>query len=126
MHWYLAVLRKYAVVEGRARRKEYWMYILINYLLMNVLALLGWSLGFRSPADKNILLHWYALAVLIPTISVGVRRMHDTDHCGWWLLLPLVNLVLLIEDGGYRANRYGPDPKAVARPRASGSVQIDE
>jgi uncharacterized membrane protein YhaH (DUF805 family) len=60
----VAVLRKYAVVKGRARRKEYWMYILINYLLMNVLVLLGWSLGFRSPADKNVLLHWYALVAL--------------------------------------------------------------
>jgi len=87
MHWYLAVLRKYAVVKGRARRKEYWMYILINYLLMTVLVLLGWLLGFRSSADENVLLHWYELAVLIPTIAVGVRRMHDTDHSGWWLLL---------------------------------------
>ena len=126
MHWYLAVLRNYAVVEGRARRKEYWMYILINYLLMNVVALLGWLLGFRSPADKNVLLHWYASAVLIPTVAVGVRRMHDTDHSGWWLLLPLVNLVLLVEDGCYRTNRYGPDPKAVARPRDRDSVQIHQ
>jgi uncharacterized membrane protein YhaH (DUF805 family) len=116
MQWYLAALRNYAVFKGRARRKEYWMYSLCNFLVMNVVAFASWLLGFTSQADRGLLVKWYAIAVLIPTIAVGVRRMHDTDHSGWWLLLPGVNLILAMQDGGYRANRFGADPKRVARP----------
>jgi len=105
MNWYLEVLKKYAVFQGRARRKEYWMFFLFNFII-------GFVLGFISGMLRAPVLYYlYALAVLIPGIAVGVRRMHDTDHSGWWLLFPFVNLVFACMDGTPGPNRFGPSPK---------------
>lgn len=113
MKWYLKVLKNYAVFNGRARRKEYWMFFLVNVIVAFVI---GTIVGFiaalmhsRAIAD---LAQLYSLAVLIPGIAVGVRRMHDSDHSGWWLLLPIVNLVFLCISGTPGQNRFGDDPKA--------------
>ena len=100
MNWYLEVLKKYAVFDGRARRKEYWMFFLINFIIAVVLGLIETIVGTI-----------YELVVLIPSIAVGVRRMHDTDRSGWWLLLPLVNLVFLAQEGHPGDNQYGLNPK---------------
>ena len=107
MGWYIAVLKKYAVFSGRARRKEYWTFILFNLLVAFVL---GFVEGLAG--GPGILASLYSLAVLIPSIAVGVRRMHDTDHSGWWLLLPIVNLVFAVTEGTRGDNRFGSDPKA--------------
>lgn len=107
MNQYLTVLKKYAVFSGRARRSEYWMFFLFNFLAAVVLTIVGGLIG-----DNGVLSGVYQLAVLIPSIAVGVRRMHDTDHRGWWLLLPIVNLIFAVIDGDRRENRFGPDPKA--------------
>ena len=107
MSWYLAVLKKYAVFSGRARRNEYWMLVLFNCIIGFVLVFIESIVG--SPA---IIADIYSLAVFIPGIAVGVRRMHDTDHSGWWLLFPLVNLVFVCIEGTRGNNRFGPDPKA--------------
>jgi uncharacterized membrane protein YhaH (DUF805 family) len=108
MNWYLEVLKKYAVFSGRARRKEYWMFFLFNVIIAFVL---GFVEGLAG--GPGVLGNLYALAVLIPGIAVGVRRMHDTDHSGWWLLLPIVNLVFLVQESQQGDNRFGSNPKAI-------------
>lgn len=105
MNWYFDVLKKYAVFQGRARRKEYWMFFLFNVIIAFVLGFVSGML--RTP----ILSYLYTLAVLVPGIAVGVRRMHDTDHSGWWLIVPIVNLVFACIEGTPGPNRFGPNPK---------------
>lgn len=115
MKWYLEVLKKYAVFSGRARRKEYWMFILFNLIIGFALGLIEGIVGGGTPkGDRSILITIYQLAILIPSIAVGVRRMHDTNHNGWWLLFPVVNLVFAVLEGTQGENRYGSDPKAVS------------
>ena len=112
MNWYLKVLKQYAVFSGRARRKEYWMFFLFNLLISLALAFMEGLLGIARNNDQSVLSNIYSLAVLIPSIAVGIRRMHDTNRSGWWLLLPIVNLIFLAQDGQSGENRFGPDPKA--------------
>lgn len=113
MEWYLEALRKYADFSGRARRKEYWMFSLLNAIT---------QVGIIVVADLVssavvVAFYLYALAMVIPALAVAVRRLHDTGRSGWWLLIaaiPLVNLLLLffmIEDGNPGPNKYGADPK---------------
>ena len=106
MKWYVDVLKKYAVFNGRARRKEYWMFVLINVLISAALGFVGGLIGL------SIIGSIYSLAVLVPSIAVGVRRMHDTDHSGWFLLIPFYNLYLAVTDGQRSENRFGSDPKS--------------
>lgn len=114
MNWYLAVLKQYAVFSGRARRKEYWMFVLFNVIISFVLGLV---LGLAGAGDGGeVIINLFSLAVLIPSIAVGVRRMHDTDHSGWWILLPIVNLIFACTEGSSGPNRFGPNPKLVAQP----------
>lgn len=111
MNWYLEVLKKYSVFGGRARRKEYWMFFLFNVIIEVVLGIVQGILGMASESGVGLLTNIYTLAILIPAIAVGVRRMHDTDHSGWWLLLPIVNLIFAVSEGQRGDNRFGPDPK---------------
>ena len=117
MEWYLTVLKKYAVFAGRARRKEFWVYMLVSLVLVLVLGVLNVLIGADVPALPT----FYCLAVLIPSLAVTVRRLHDTDRSAWWLLILLVPIVgagvLLVFaaiPGGATANRFGASPKAVA------------
>lgn len=110
MNWYLAVLKKYAVFSGRARRKEYWMFFLFSTLISVALTILDSVLGFNSTGN-GILSSIYSLAVIIPSIAVGVRRMHDVGKSGWFLLIPIYNLILACTAGDAGSNEYGPDPK---------------
>ena len=114
MSWYLTALKSYAVFTGRSRRREYWMFFLFNILIAFGLGIVEGALGLAPQSKESVLATIYQLAVLIPSIAVGVRRMHDTDHSGWWLLLPIVNLVLLATEGQKGQNRFGADPKATA------------
>lgn len=111
MDWYLGVWKKYATFTGRARRTEYWMFILFNFLVTFVLSFIDGLLGLAGDNGYGPLYGIYALAVFIPTLAVGVRRMHDTDHSGWWLLLPIVNLIFSLLPGTVGPNRFGADPK---------------
>ena len=112
--WYPEVLKKYAVFSGRAHRKEYWFFFLANVLIMLALSLLAEMSGAGL---IRILYTLYWLAVLVPSIAVGVRRLHDTGRSGWWMLLglvPIVGLVLLVFlvlEGKRGPNAYGPDPR---------------
>ena len=107
----MAVLKKYAVFAGRARRKEYWMFVLFNTIIVFVLGLIEGVMGIAPEADDSILALIYQFAILLPSLAVGVRRMHDTDHSGWWLLLPIVNLVFACSDGTRGDNKFGSDQK---------------
>lgn len=119
MHWYLDVLRKYAVFSGRATRREYWMFVLFNFLATLVLSLTDRVAGLMSePMGIGLLSGLYSLAVLIPSLAVSVRRLHDTGRTGWWLLIaliplvgPIVLLVFMVLDSEPNENRYGPNPK---------------
>jgi uncharacterized membrane protein YhaH (DUF805 family) len=115
MEWYLKVVKEnYANFKGRARRKEYWMFALINMLFVFVVAIIDYFLG-----TFPIIYCIYLLAIVIPSIAVSVRRLHDIGKSGWWFfigLIPIIGaiwlLVLLCTDGNPGENSYGPSPKA--------------
>jgi uncharacterized membrane protein YhaH (DUF805 family) len=116
MNWYLEVMKKYAVFSGRARRKEYWMFVLFNMIIVFVLSFIEGMIGTTSSRNgQSILTNIYQLAVMIPSIAVGIRRMHDTDHSGWWLLFPIVNIIFAVSEGTHGDNKYGSDPKAISQ-----------
>ena len=121
MNWYLQVLKKYAVFNGRARRKEYWYYYLFYMLTYIVLAIIDGVAGtYSEEAGVGLLSGIYGLAALLPSIGVSVRRLHDTSRSGWWLfisLIPVIGIIVLIvflaSDSKPEDNQYGPNPKAV-------------
>ena len=134
MHWMMMPLLRYADFTGRSRRREYWMFVLLNLLLsLAVWTLLAVTfLAGMSETEMTvvmlpvfILYGLVVLAFMIPGLAVTVRRLHDTDRSGWTLLLalvPLVGAILLIvyycTEGTPGPNRFGPDPKASYRPGA--------
>lgn len=118
MGWYWQVWQKYVVFEGRANRPEFWMFQLINGLVefaLWVLTTIAHPLSF--------LMGLYGLALILPTLALQVRRLHDTNRSGWWIfinLVPLVGgIVLFVFDvlpGDWGSNRYGPRPADDPRP----------
>ena len=121
MNYYTAVLQKYTDFSGRARRKEYWMFALINAIISLVLYGIDSAIGTGS-GTFGVLGGLYSLAVLLPSLAVGVRRLHDIGKSGWWLLIALVPLIgglyllfLAVQDSNRGDNAYGPDPKAAER-----------
>ena len=94
MNWYLEALRKYAVFEGRARRKEYWYFALFNVIILIVLLVIDRMTGtFNPEVGVGLFGAIYLLGLLIPSLAVAVRRLHDTNRSGWWMLLGLIPLV---------------------------------
>jgi uncharacterized membrane protein YhaH (DUF805 family) len=116
MEWYLGVLKKYAVFDGRARRKEYWMFFLFNIIASVVLAIIDAVLGTVAVFSGI-----YLLGVIVPAIAVTIRRLHDTGKSGWWIFIGLVPVIgglwmlyLMVIDGNPGDNQYGPSPKVGA------------
>ncbi len=107
MKWYLIVLEKYFVFNGRARRSEYWYFILFHYLILFAFGLIGTFV--KMPLLSSL----YLLAVVVPSISAIVRRMHDVGKSGWFCLIPIYNIILACKEGDEGDNQYGSDPKAV-------------
>ncbi|HEV7802196.1 MAG TPA: DUF805 domain-containing protein [Burkholderiales bacterium] len=112
MNWYLQVLKRYAEFSGRASRTEFWMFTLVNFIVVVVLSLLDSFIGF------GLLGMIYGLGVLIPSLAVSVRRLHDTNRSGWWLLIGLIPvigfivlLVFMVQDSDAGDNQYGSNPK---------------
>src|SRR5258708_26067420 len=94
MKWYLQVLKKYAVFSGRARRREYWFFFLFNIIISIVLSVIDVTVGtFSATSGVGLLSGIYGLAVIIPPVAVGGRRMHDIDRTGWWLLIAFIPLI---------------------------------
>ena len=122
MNWYLHVLKNYATFSGRARRKEYWMFFLISALISIVLTLLDILLGTYSVEyEAGLFSGLFSLLILIPSIAVVVRRLHDTDRSGWWILIsliPLIGVIVLFVficlDSQPGTNRFGANPKEAA------------
>lgn len=113
MNWYLEVLKKYAVFNGRARRKEFWMFALFNFIVALILSSIDYVLGATS-----IIYSIYILAIMIPSIAVLVRRLHDIGKSGWWyfiVFIPIVGaiwmVILLCKEGQSGENTYGVSPK---------------
>lgn len=104
MEWYIEVLKKYVVFTGRARRQEYWYFFLCNMIVAFIFGFVG-GLTDLGANLSNI----YTVGVLLPGIAVGIRRMHDINRSGWWLMLPIVNIFFLAQAGQRSTNRYGSD-----------------
>lgn len=119
MNWYLKVLKNYAVFSGRARRKEYWMFALFNVIFLIVALILDNILGTAiEDVGYGLFYFLYALAVLLPSLAVTVRRLHDVGKSGWFLfivLIPIIGsiwlLVLMCTGGDAGENQYGANPK---------------
>lgn len=120
MSWYLKVLSQYADFAGRARRKEFWMFVLFNTLIGIALSIIDSAIGTPGASSGTGLLGGiYSLALLIPGLAVSVRRLHDIGRSGWWLLLNLIPIigwiVVLVwdcTDSETGSNQYGPNPKS--------------
>ena len=117
MHWYTDVLKKYTVFEGRAGRQEFWMFVLFSVIVSIVVSIIGNFL--HLPFLSGL----YGLAVLLPSLGVEVRRLHDIDKSGWWILIEFVPvigfiwlLVLLCMAGKPGPNRFGPNPYETVSP----------
>ena len=119
MEWYLKVLRQFTDFEGRARRKEYWMYTLVNAIFLLIAITLDNVLGLANE-DYFIgpIYMVYALAVILPGLAVSVRRLHDVGKSGWMILIsfiPIIGgiwlLILFVTDGQVGENEYGLNPK---------------
>ena len=119
MNWYLMALKKYAVFSGRARRTEYWMFVLFLMIFVIVARILDSILGIVfEDGGYGPISTLYALAVLIPTFAVSVRRLHDVGKSGWMLLISLIPMIgsiwllfLMVTDSEPGENKYGPNPK---------------
>jgi uncharacterized membrane protein YhaH (DUF805 family) len=100
MNWYLLAFKKYATFSGRSRRQEYWMFFLFNIIISIVLALLDQLLGLKLTSEginnTGVLGVIYSLATFVPGLSIAVRRLHDTNRSGWFLLLPIAPYILVI------------------------------
>ena len=116
MEWFLKVVKEhYADFNGRARRKEFWMYnlfVMIGYFALYIVGIILASVSTTIGSIVLGLVGLAYLAILIPTIAVYVRRMHDVGKSGWFILIPIYNLILAITEGNKGDNQYGSDPKA--------------
>ena len=115
MNWYLGCWKKYAEFSGRARRKEFWMFVLFNFLASIAVGIVDGILGTNGALGGL-----YSLAVLIPSLAVAARRLHDTDRSGWWqliALIPLIGVIILLvfvcSDSKPGENRFGANPKGM-------------
>jgi uncharacterized membrane protein YhaH (DUF805 family) len=135
MDWMIMPLRRYAEFTGRSRRKEYWLYVLFLVIVGVLFGMLDTALGLGGSASSwhstsgpqvgaggsfhgGVLTLIFWLATLVPSIAVAIRRLHDTDRSGWWLLIGLVPLiggivllVFMLLEGTRGPNRFGPDPR---------------
>ena len=125
MEWYLKVMRdNYANFSGRARRREYWMYVLVQSIIMIGLMILDSVLGLDFELQGISLGYGYLYLIgvivhFIPSLAVLVRRLHDVGKSGWFyfiFLIPIIGiiwlLVLYCTEGQKEDNKCGPDPKA--------------
>lgn len=120
MKWYLKVLKQYAIFNGRARRTEYWMYLLFNIIFAITAAVIDNLLGlkFAPEVPYGFIYLIYGLATFIPGLAVSVRRLHDVDKSGWFILISLIPiiggiwlLILNATEGTPGRNQYGVNPK---------------
>jgi uncharacterized membrane protein YhaH (DUF805 family) len=121
-----SVFSQYATFSGRARRAEYWWWVLFQIIVLTLALIIDNALGLRVTNESSaVTIGWLyliaALVFVIPSIAVTFRRLHDTDRSGWWWLLALlcgigaiILFVFCLIEGTRGPNSYGPDPKAAA------------
>ena len=120
MYWYLEALKKYAVFSGRARRKEYWSFILFNMIAAIFLSIIDVFSGTWNPqVSLGLISGLYILFALMPGLAVTSRRLHDTNRSAWWIVFslipiigPIIVFIFLVQNGQKSDNRYGSNPKA--------------
>ncbi len=118
-------LKKYAEFTGRSTRSEYWYFVLFNIIISIVLGIVEGIITAGNGGDTNFLSGLYAVAVLIPSIAVAARRLHDIGKSGWWMLIgiiPIIGTIILIvwlaTDSKPGSNQYGSNPKNISVPQA--------
>ena len=124
MHWLTGPITKYVVWKGRATRSEYWYFILFTSLITLGLSMIDQATGtFDQETNQGLMSGLFSLFILLPSIAVFVRRLHDTGRSGWWfwiLLVPLVGFIVILvffcTDSQEEANQYGPNPKGLGSP----------
>lgn len=128
MNWYFHCLTKFAEFKGRAQRKEYWYFVLISIVIFVALNIVDHSIGtVVSKSGIGLFSGFYSVVVFIPNIAVSIRRLHDTNRTGWWILvnfIPLIGLLILLVffvlDSTPGDNRFGPNPKSVGTANQTG------
>ncbi|MCE9782578.1 DUF805 domain-containing protein [Shewanella algae] len=112
MEYFIGAIKKYADFTGRARRTEYWMYTLFYIIFSLVVSAIDYALG------TTVLGLIYSLGLLLPSLAIAARRLHDTDRSGWWQLLafiPIIGWIVLLvfycQDSEVGDNRFGSNPK---------------
>jgi uncharacterized membrane protein YhaH (DUF805 family) len=118
MSWFLKAVKNYAGFSGRSQRSEYWFFILFYFIITLVLVYVDGSVGGLDQGYVGLFSGIFGLAMFIPSIAVSIRRLHDTDKTGWWILInfvPLIGglifLVFTVMDSTPGNNQYGPNPK---------------
>lgn len=120
MNEFMAVIKNYAGFSGRAGRREYWMFYLVYLVIYVALAIASAVLPGTLGSAFGILVLVFAVGLLVPSIAVGIRRLHDSDRSGWWLLIVLIPVIgifwllyLMIIEGTPESNRFGSSPVAL-------------
>jgi len=124
MDYYILAFKKYLDFSGRSRRAEYWYFVLFNLIFLFVTMFLDSKMGLKfSGQSFGVIYVIYAVACILPSIAVAVRRLHDVGKSGWMLLLSLIPivggiwlLILYVRDSEPVDNKYGPNPKATVPP----------
>jgi uncharacterized membrane protein YhaH (DUF805 family) len=118
MEWYIKVLKQFNDFKTRARRKEYWMFTLFSVIISTILSLIDKNLGTEVNTGTGLFGGIYSLLILVPTLSVSVRRLHDLGKSGWMLLIALIPLIgaiwlliLFCKDSQLEENKWGANPK---------------
>lgn len=123
MEWMLMPYKRYVDFSGRSRRKEFWMFylfVMIVYAVLVAITAMGAPTvdpmtgevsggGLATVSGGLLTLFW--LGTFLPLLACQIRRMHDQDRSGWWILVPVANLIFLFIEGTKGPNRFGPDPK---------------
>lgn len=123
MNWYIDAWKNYVVFDGRARRAAYWYFMLINLVVAMALGLIDGALGLGEAGEGGLFSGLYALAAFLPGLALTVRRLHDTERSGWWVLIGLIPLIgtlvllyFMVCRGTAGPNRYGIDPLSLPEP----------
>ncbi len=106
MNYFLEAFKKYSDFDGRASRKEFWFFFLFDMIIMIIIALL-----IESEAVYRILITLWKLFVLLPTTALAIRRMHDVNKSGWFILIPIYSIILYCKAGDSLINKYGTKPQ---------------
>jgi len=103
MNYFLEAFKKYADFDGRASRKEFWFFVLFNMIICSAIQIIA--------GRNSMLLQLYQLIIIVPIIALAIRRMHDIGKQGWFILIPIYNIILYCKAGDSLINKYGTKPQ---------------